>query len=434
MTVMAVLALAILLLTSNSVVRNTAMEILSQTVRSNLAQVDLQDGTLQTGESFHYYQNGVYTLIYSKNEALLAGQLPVAFTSVSEPFQNGVTRLVSAGEADYFVLDFWYAKGWEDGLWVRGIMEAPESAQTMRSTLSLAAVIIPCLILFSGLGGFWIAKRAFRPLDEITATAEAISEGADLAARMESPKGNNEFTRLTATFNQMFARLERSFESEKQFTADASHELRTPVSIIKGACEYAEKFEETPEERAETIAMIHRQAERMSTLITQLLSITRLDQGTESTAMEELDLSALVRTVCQDQAYPSPRLTLELEDGLRIQGNSALLTRLLQNLVDNAFKYGKEGGQVWVSTRRTGEEIQLCVRDNGIGIPRDQQEKIWQRFYQVDAARSCDRGAGLGLSMVQKIAQAHGGYMSVESVPDLGSQFTLHLPQKNFQK
>ena len=424
---MAALVLVLLLLTTSSVAYHTAVDRLSQTVRDNLAEVGLQDGAFQAGENLRYYQNGVYTLIYNKHEALLAGQVPVAFTA-AEPFQNGVTRLVDSGQNTYLVLDLWFAKGWEDGLWVRGLMEAPESGQAIRNTLTLAAVVIPCFILLSGLGGFWIAKRAFRPLERITATAEAISEGADLAARIEPTRGNNEFTRLTATFNQMFERLERSFESEKQFTADASHELRTPVSIIKGACEYAEKFDESPEERAETLAMIHRQAVRMSSLITQLLSITRLEQGTEHTAMEPLDLTELVETVCQDQAYPPERLTLELEEGLIIRGSSALLTRLLQNLIDNGFKYGKEGGQVWVSTQKTGEEIRLSVRDNGIGIPKEQQDQIWQRFYQVDAARSHDKGAGLGLSMVQKIAQTHGGWMSVESVPGLGSQFTLHLP------
>ena len=428
---MAAVALVLLLLTSTLVVRNTAMDQLNQIVRDNLAEVDLVDGTFQAGENFHYYQNGVYILIYNKEEALLAGQLPVAFTA-QEPFQNGVTRVVDCGQSDYIVLDLWFAKGWDNGLWVRGVMEAPRSGQTIHSTLTLAAVILPCFILLSGLGGFWIAKGAFRPLERITATAEAISEGADLAARMEPPKGNNELTRLTATFNQMFERLERSFESEKQFTADASHELRTPVSIIKGACEYAQKFDETPEERKETLEMIYRQALRMSSLITQLLSITRLDQGTELTTMEELDLSQLVQSACQD--YPRDRLSLELEPGLTVRASAPLLTRLVQNLVDNGLKYGKEKGHVWVTTQQTEEEIELSVRDDGVGIPKNQQEKIWKRFYQVDPSRSHDQGAGLGLSMVQKIAQAHGGRMTVESVPNLGSRFTLHLPKKENEK
>ena len=428
MAALAGLVLVSLLLASDSVVRGSAMDTLSQTVRSNLLAVDVQeDGSLQVGEEFRYYQNGVYMLIYSGEEALLAGQVPVSFTA-SETFENGVTRLVDSEQDDYYVLDLWYAKGWEDGVWVRGLMEAPEPDQTIQNLLSLAGVVIPTFMLLSALGGYWIAKRAFRPLEEITATAQAISEGADLSARIQRRRGSNEFTRLIDAFNQMFERLECSFEAEKRFTADASHELRTPVSVIKGACEYAEKFDETPEERAETIAMIHRQALRMSGLITQLLSMTRLDQGTEGAALEAVDLSDLVRSVCAEQAYPAHRLTLEVEEGLTVRGSAPLLTRLLQNLIDNGFKYGREEGQVWVSARREGEEIQLSVRDNGIGIPKEQQDKIWQRFYQVDPARSHDTGAGLGLSMVQKIAQAHGGYMTVDSVPNLGSQFTLHLP------
>ena len=430
MTTMAGLTLVSLLLASDSVVRNSAMDQLSQTVRSNLLAVDIQDGSLQVGEEFTYYQSGVYTLIYSQEEALLAGQVPVSFTA-SEPFQNGVTRLVTTDQDNYYVLDLWYAKDWDTGVWVRGLMEAPQRDQTIQNLLSLAAIVLPGFILLSALGGYWIVKRAFRPLEEITATAQAISEGADLAARIEKRRGSKEFARLTDAFNQMFERLERSFEAEKRFTADASHELRTPVSIIKGACEYAEKFDESPEERAETIAMIHRQALRMSGLITQLLSMTRLDQGTEGASLVETDLSTLVRTVCREQTYPPEDLIVDVEEGLTVQGSAPLLTQLLQNLIDNGFKYGREKGQVWVSAHRQGDEIQLCVRDNGIGIPKDQQDKIWQRFYQVDPSRPHASGAGLGLSMVQKIAQAHGGYMTVDSVPDLGSQFTLHLPAKN---
>lgn len=431
---MAGLVLVSVLLASDSVVRSSAMDQLSQTVRSNLLEVDVQDdGALQIGEGFTYYQNGVYTLIYSQEEALLAGQVPVSFTA-TEPFENGVTRLVSTEQDDYYVLDLWYAKGWDAGVWVRGLMEAPQPDQTIQNLLSLAAVVIPAFILLAALGGYWIVKRAFRPLEEITATAQAISEGADLAARIERRRGSSEFTRLTDAFNQMFERLEQSFEAEKRFTADASHELRTPVSIIKGACEYAEKFDESPEERAETMAMIYRQALRMSGLITQLLSMTRLDQGTEGAALEEMDLSALVRTICSDQACPPERLSVEVEDGLTIQGSAPLLTQLLQNLIDNGFKYGRQDGQVWVSARREGDEIQLSVRDNGIGIAKEQQDKIWQRFYQVDPARANASGAGLGLSMVQKIAQAHGGYMTVDSVPNLGSQFVLHLPGKENSK
>ncbi len=427
MTIMAGLLLGFLLLVSGSVSTQTAMDQLSQTVRGNLDQIAMTDGTLQLGENFQFYDNGVYCLIYSQNESLLAGQLPVAFTA-AEPFQNGLTRPVEVSSSRYYVLDFWVPLGWENGVWLRGILEAPENPQMLTNLLYIAMVTLPLYILLAALGGYAIARRAFRPLDQITSTAAAISEASDLSQRVELPPGDNEFTRLANTFNQMFERLERSFEAEKQFTADASHELRTPVSVIKSACEYAEKYGETPEEQRETLSMIHRQANRMSALIGQLLSITRLDQGVDIAREGKTDLSALVRTICEEQVCPPGRLISELQEGVTACVDTALITRLLQNLIDNGFKYGKPEGHVWVSLEQTEEEIRLCVKDDGVGIPAEAQEKVWQRFYQVDPSRGEKGGAGLGLSMVQRIAQAHGGTVSLESIPDVGSSFTLHLP------
>ena len=428
MVLMAGLILGFILLVSSRVISQSSQSLLLSTVRANLSQISVENGRIQTGEDFHYYTNGVYTLIYNQNEALLAGQIPVSF-SVDEPFENGKTRLVRSGDDQYYVLDLWLAQGWEEGLWVRGLMEAPAEHAAAVNVLWVAAATMPVFILLAAVGGYWIAKRAFRPLDEIIATAGAINQAADLSARVTVPAGNNEFSRLAATFNQMFERLEQLFESEKQFTADASHELRTPVSVIKGACEYAQKYDETPEERAETLEMIHRQTLKMSNLIDQLLHMTRLEQGTETAHLERTDLSALVHKICQEQAYPAGWLIVQVPDGIEAMLDGALLPRLLQNLLDNAYKYGGGAdGHAWVSLTENDQEILLSVRDNGIGIPADQQEKIWRRFYQVDAARSGGNGVGLGLSMVRKIAEAHHGYMTLESVPDMGSKFTLHLP------
>ena len=416
MGLMAGLIVAFLLVISGSVYSQNAMEQLDQTLRTNLSQVSMTEGSLELGETFQFYQNGVYTLIYSQNEALLAGQVPVAFTA-QEPFQNGLTRLVDTDSSQYYVLDFWLPVGWEGGLWVRGLLEAPDRAQSMPALLWVAVVTLPLFLLLAAVGGYWIARRAFRPLEDITATADAISQASDLSARVTVPPGSNEFTRLASTFNQMFARLERSFEAETQFTADASHELRTPVSVIKSACEYAEKYGETPEEQRETLAMIHRQADKMSQLIGQLLSITRLDQGTETARREKIDLTDLARTVCAEGPWPADRLVLEADGPLPAWADKTLITRLLQNLIDNGFKYGKPDGHVWVVLRPGADEVLLTVRDDGKGIPPAEQEKVWQRFYQVDPARGEKSGAGLGLSMVQKIAQAHGGHMTLESDP-----------------
>lgn len=431
MTIMVVMVLAFILAVSSSVTTQTAMSRISSTVRSNLTQVSSSNGKISLGEDFHFYQNGVYTLIYSKNEALLAGQVPVNFTQ-NEPFENGLTRTVSTEDDNYYVFDLWLPFDWENGVWVRGLMEVPEDELIIKNLILVVAVAMPAFILFATIGGYWIAKRAFKPLEDIISTADSINEASDLSARIDVPSGSNEFTRLAKTFDQMFTRLEQSFEAEKQFTSDASHELRTPISVIKGACEYALKYDETPEERQETLSMIHRQAVKMSGLVAQLLSMTRLEQGTEKANFEKINLTELTKAICTEQAYADRNVYFEAKNEISAFVDTTLITRLIQNLIDNAVKYGKTDGHVWVTLTENEHEIQLTVKDDGIGIPKEEQSKIWQRFYQVDASRTGDNGTGLGLSMVQKIAEIHGGYMSLESEPLKGSNFVLHLPKNNY--
>lgn len=429
MTVLAGLLLAFMLFIGNVVASQTAMSQLSQTLQANWGQIGMTEGNLSFGDSFSFYRNGVTTLIYSQNEALLAGQIPVSFTA-EEPFQSGITRTVTAGNEQYLVLDIWLPMGWEQGVWVRGLMEAPKNAQLAHNILLVALLSFPFFLLLVILGSYWIVRRAFRPLEQIMATAEAINEAKDLSRRIALPEGGNEFFRLANTFDQLFERLERSFEAEKQFTADASHELRTPVSIIKGACEYAEKYDETPEERQETIAMIHRQAVKMSNLIGKLLNMTRLEQGTEPVKLEYVELDGLLQALYEEQRYEQKHVSLKLQKNIVVRADGALLSRLAQNLIENGLKYGKPDGQVWVTLLRQQGEILLQVQDDGIGIAAEQQEKVWQRFYQVNPSRSDEKGAGLGLALVQQIAQLHGGYMTLDSTVGVGSTFTLHLPDE----
>lgn len=428
MTVMGMLLIGFLWFVSNAVTTQTAMNNVSQIVRNNLEEVDVTDGKLQLGDEFQFYQNGVYSVIYSQKESLLAGQIPASFT-ISEPFENGLTRMVSDGENRFYVFDLWCPFGWDNGVWVRGVMEVSEDTMMIRNLVMSSAAAMPIFILLATIGGYLIAKRAFRPLEQMIQTADTISEASDLSARMEIPEGNNEFTRLATTFDKMFARLEKSFEAEQQFTADASHELRTPTSVIKSACEYAKKYEETPEERAETIDMIYRQAVKMSDLISELLSITRLDQGTESVKFAPVNFADLIHKTCEENRYDLTRFHFALDDTIVLQLDMSLMGRLIQNLVENAIKYGKADGQIWIKLERKGNEVLFHVKDDGIGIAKEEQEKIWKRFYQVDASRTGKRGAGLGLSMVQKIAELHHGYTELKSAPGKGSTFTLHLPE-----
>jgi len=432
MALLSVLLLIYILLISDAVATGTAQEQLTRTVRDNAQLVSLENGRLIVANGFHYSGGGITTLVYSRGETLLAGQVPVGFAG-GETFLDGVIRTVSMGESSYFVLDLWVPSGWEEGVWLRGMTEAPDVRPVTVNMILITLVTLPLFLLLAAWGSYVIARRAFRPLDRINATAEAINEARDLKGRIGLPAGRDEFSRLAAHFDGMLERLERSFEAEKQFTSDASHELRTPVSIIKGACEYAEKYgeEDSPEERRENIEMIHRQANRMTHLITQLLHMTRMEQGTEGAVLVPLDLGAETEALAAEQFPDTPRLTVCAERGIVVAADRELLARLLRNLIENGFKYGRAevAAEVTVTVSRTEREVLLTVRDNGIGIPEEERGRIWKRFYRADTARTDGESTGLGLSMVDRIARLFGGYMTLESEVGQGSAFTLHLPR-----
>lgn len=222
-------------------------------------------------------------------------------------------------------------------------------------------------------------------------------------------------------------RLERSFEAERQFTSDASHELRTPVAVILAGLDHGQP---TEEDYRQSVDVIRRQRQQMSRLIGQLLHITRLEQGTQKLQLETADLSQLVEVLCEEQAHLAPEgttLAVHTQPDLLVNGDVTRLSRLLTNLISNAYRYGKPNGHVWVDLRREGQWAVLSVRDDGSGIAPEDRERIFQRFYQVDAARGKD-GSGLGLSMVQQAARLHGGSVTVDSRIGEGSTFIVRLP------
>ena len=298
MAILAAFLMVLMMFLSDSIATGTAMEQMTRIVRGNLDWVEIREGKLHLEEGFVFYQDGVSTLVYGKNGSLLAGQVPVTFTT-SEAFQNGIVRTIDNGGNPYMILDVWVPSDWESGVWVRGVMEEPDTQELTDYLFRIALIALPAFMLLAAIGSYRIIRKALRPLDTITATAEAINEAKDLSGRIGLPEGKDEFSRLASDFDHMFERLEHSFNAEKQFTADASHELRTPIAIIKGACEYAKKYDETPEDHQETISMIHRQAERMNILVSQLLSMTRMEQGTEKAHMEEWQLGDLIQFICQ---------------------------------------------------------------------------------------------------------------------------------------
>lgn len=422
------MCLGIILLINGSVARNEAHQILTYSVRANIPEVSLENGRLTLSPDFNFYANNVSMLIYNKDMALLSGQVPPSFP-VNTAAENGTFRLVDDGNDGYYVMDFWIPSGWEDGVWLRGVLANPGGSQSVGNIFTLFSIVLPFFILAAALGGYFIVKGALAPISRIARTAEAISGGKDLKSRIGTPGGSLEVNQLASAFDSMFERLEQSFEAEKQFTSDASHELRTPTSVILAQCSFVEKHGDDIEDYQEAIQVIDRQARKMSLLIERLLEMTRLDLGTQKLRVDRVDLSDMCTVLCEEQDTGERGISIstEIEDGVTVAGDQLLLSRVIVNLLDNARKYGKENGHIFLRLYKKKEFAVLEVEDDGIGIEKDRLEKIWQRFYQADGSRGTGSGLGLGLSMVQQIVRLHGGELSVESTAGAGSLFTVCL-------
>lgn len=431
MVLVVALVLIFMLIVGNRVLTNNAETTLLDVVHDNIDDVEYENGYLDLDE-LNLYRHNVYVLVYDENLQLIGGAGLRHFEG-DDDFLNGQTRDIVIDGEKYLVYDL-YVQNPGGDVWLRGITSTDNSFSAVRVIVILSLVLFPVLVLLTAVVGWLIARRAFKPVRQITDTVDAISDGSDLTARIGLKRGRDEIHRLAATFDRMFDRLEHSFNAEKRFASDASHELRTPIAVIIAECEYAKQNAKTVEDYQESMEVVERQSRKMSTLVNQLLNITRMDQGTHNISLERANYSELVEVVCDEAAVASGRdiqLEKDIEQGVYANMDVGLMARLVQNLVENAFKYTAEGGKVRVSLHTADGKLTFSVSDTGIGIDKKDLPHIWERFWQADSSRGVDRGSGLGLSMVKQIADAHDGQLNVESKPGEGSTFSYTMECSN---
>ena len=401
---------------------------LVKVVMKNADRLEFDHGRFEW-DDVDAYRRGVYTTFYAEDGELLCGAIPDGFDSAAVPFEENFVRSTEINGEEYYIYDV-YVDMDITYVWVRGLISAADRSGLMHTILILTAALLPAILVLSTGGGWLIARDSFLPLERITEAAGSISDGDDLSARLDLRRGPREMRRLARTFDGMFARLETSFLSKKQFTAAASHELRTPVAVILAECDRARRKAETKEDFLASINVIEQQGNKMNTLIEQLLSLTRIQQGTEKYPLRVCDLSGFVDACCDEFVPADERgMTLEtdIEPGVAAAYNPSLLSRAMFNLMQNAYKYGREGGNIRVSLCRENGCAVISVKDDGPGIPKAEQEKIWQRFYRCDTSRA-EGGTGLGLSLVREIALVHHARAEVVSAPGKGCDFRIVLP------
>ena len=311
---------------------------------------------------------------------------------------------------------------------VVGCSIKPELVELRLVALRLAAV--GGMVLLLGLaGGWWLAGRAIRPIADISATAIKIAAG-DLSQRISVAETENELGRLAAVLNSTFARLEAAFAQQKEFTSDAAHELRTPVTVMLTQTQMSLGRERSPAEYRQTLEACQRAAQRMRRLIESLLALARLDAGQEPMKRLNFDLAELIRD-CADLVRPLAEergVTLALDvQPLEARGDAERIAQVVTNLLTNAIQYNRPNGEVRVAAELQNDVAVITVRDTGLGIAAEDLPRVFERFYRSDKSRSTG-GNGLGLAICQAIIEAHGGAIEVTSEVGVGAAFTVRLP------
>lgn len=426
MTAVAVIAI---LISAHSLLYRELWAAIEDHARDASDEVEIEHGQLEIDDNIVFYSDGISILIHWPDGRLAAGNRPIGFPP-DTAIVLGAGRTIGSAGGQWAVQDMLA----EDGLVVRAIMSLNEVNGTLRS-LTITAIIAWALYACAmWLGSYRIAFVALRPVDDIIKMAEEIRTGNDLSRRLQVSSVDDEISGLSRNFNAMFERLEASFEKERQFASDASHELRTPVATILAQCEYA-LAQPNLAEKDEALSSIQRNAERVSHLTSHLLALSRVSREDIDGACECVDLGELAMIVADEMrdAASLAGVTIDAKiacDALVI-GDQTMLFQAVSNLIENAIRHRDRSRADAYARLRVVKDagcVTLTVEDNGPGIPPDQQDKIWDRFFRSNPARTSGEGLGLGLCMVRAIVNRHGGTARVRSQPGQGSAFTLSFP------
>ena len=404
---------------------------LKEQVQGSVEELEEEDGKLEVDSDFYTMENGVYLSVYSVDGDFLYGRIPAGFGGQPD-FEHDILRTVREGQETFYVFDIEQRIQGYGSVYIRGITSVTRAENSFTVTLRFALILLPGLAVVMILLSYFFVRRALLPVRRITDTVKEIREEEDLSRRVDLPDGKDEIYHLADTFDQLLAELQEAFARERQFTSDVSHELRTPAAVILLQSEELLADPSLSEEQKEQLEAIRRKARDMSSMISQLLLLSRADQGRQALQKELLDISELTQMTAEEQQLLAQErhisIETDIEPGIVMEADESFFIRLLVNLISNSISYGREGGTTKVSLRREGNMAVLAVADNGQGIEEKDLPRIWDRFYRADASRSDAGHSGLGLSIVKWIALEHGGEVAVESEKGKGSVFTCRFP------
>ena len=435
MVLVTCICLAILFSLSGKEILTSAQMHLRERVQESADEIELEDGEFEIDSDFYSLDNNVYLALYDTGGDFLYGKVPPGLEQAPQ-FEDGKIQTVKSGTEQWYVYDVQYEMENGQEFYIRGVVSVTETQKEFLIAVRFAVILLPLTVILTALIGYRLIRRTLLPVRQMTETVQEIQKDGDLSRRIgvSQETGKDEFYQLAGTFDGMLESLEQAFRRERQFTSDVSHELRTPVSVILAQCEASLNRTDLSEEQRKEILLIRKKAGEMSQMISQLLLLSRADQGRQQLNKEEINISELTEIIVEEQKMLAQRRKIEVHTEIEpdITGylDESFYIRMLDNLISNAVSYGKEGGNIKVTLHQIPSGVRGTVEDDGIGISRDDQVHIWERFYRVDASRTGKEDgshSGLGLSMAKWIAQAHGGNVRVESELGKGSCFTFEL-------
>ncbi len=310
-------------------------------------------------------------------------------------------------------------------------VEQAHIAEEMAGVRRAFFLALPPVLLLVALGAWGFSARALRPLEKLTAASRAITaQGLD--RRLSDAGEDREFVELIEVFNAMLGRLENGFQQARRFSADAAHELKTPLAILQGQLERAIQAAEPGSPQQAELSGILDEVRRLSSISRKLLLLAQADAGRLRPHKEAVDLSELLREWLEDARLLAPHLALEggPPDGLRVLADPDLLRQVLHNLLSNAIKYNLPGGWIRLGAGLTAQGVEIRVANASAGLPEEDRERIFDRFHRLDPARGRKvEGVGLGLSVARELARAHGGDLSLAPGPPGQAEFVLQLPR-----
>ena len=423
-------SLAIVFYISENIIHSSVRTYLKDVVIHRLDYLTIKNGEIIIDSNFDTMIQNVEIAIYDKDFKFLYGNSPNGFEMDNRKSKDDKIMIIRSNNQKWYVYNKKIELGNYGKVWIRGVMPNIGQSSAIETVIQISFVILPFFLILSAIGGYIITKNAFTPIEKIRRIAEKINEGNDLSQRINLGKGDDELHTLANTFDIMFDRLQTSFENEIQFTSDVSHELRTPITVILTQAEYGKDSISSVEEAQKSFGIIEKEGQKMSKLVSQLLTLARMERGRQKLNIENINLSELLEMIIETQTLSAKTKNIKFVTKIipEIYANidEMMIMRVFTNLISNAISYGKQNGTVTVELFLQKNRIVSKISDDGIGISEDKLDKIWLRFYQVDPSKNGDN-SGLGLSMVKKIIELHKGEIFVESELGKGTTFTIIL-------